>query len=105
MLSFEALVQVGLCSAALDLPLVLPLHVLPLVRLPAGYSPNQVAYHLIRQVGDFQHVLDSPERHAAVLHEALLTALVLRTAYASANRRGICLAVPDVTDYLEGRAD
>jgi hypothetical protein len=24
----------------------------PLVRLPAGYSPNQVAYHLIRQVGD-----------------------------------------------------
>lgn len=24
----------------------------PLVRLPAGYSPNQVAYHLMRQVGD-----------------------------------------------------
>ena len=24
----------------------------PLVRLPAGYSPNQVAYHLLRQVGD-----------------------------------------------------
>jgi hypothetical protein len=24
----------------------------PLVRLPAGYSPNQVAYHLVRQVGD-----------------------------------------------------
>ena len=24
----------------------------PLVRLPAGYSPNQVAYHMIHQVGD-----------------------------------------------------
>jgi hypothetical protein len=24
----------------------------PLVRLPAGYSPNQVAYHVLRQVGD-----------------------------------------------------
>jgi hypothetical protein len=24
----------------------------PLVRLPAGYSPNQVAYHLLRQVGE-----------------------------------------------------
>jgi hypothetical protein len=24
----------------------------PLVRLPAGYSPNQVAHHLMRQVGD-----------------------------------------------------
>jgi hypothetical protein len=24
----------------------------PLVRLPAGYSPNQVAHHLVRQVGD-----------------------------------------------------
>jgi hypothetical protein len=24
----------------------------PLVRLPAGYSPNQVAYHVVRQIGD-----------------------------------------------------
>jgi predicted dehydrogenase len=68
--------------------------------LSSGFDDSSHVEWFQDLFADFRNVVAEPERNSTVLHEALMTALVLQTAYISAARQGESMPVPTVEDYL-----